>query len=144
MRDIIRQWGKIIGNHFGRKDAIRTVIRSPIADTGEAGAMSGTTSSDNSTPPERKAWYIVEQITKRNVLPNASPDAIATIYHTCQICDHIYPVGIKVWKIRSCNYVGAPCPRCKNFQTIDMNELLGNPFEIVSAPLPRAVSAKTY
>lgn len=143
MRDIIRQWGRVIGSHFGKKEVIRSVISSPIADIGESGALSRSAAPENYTPPVRKAWYIVEQITKRNVLPNASPDAIVTVHNTCQICDHVYPVGIKVWKLRSCNYVGAPCPRCKVFQTIDLNGLQGSHFEIVSGPLPGVVSART-
>jgi hypothetical protein len=146
MRDIIRQWGKLIGSYlsFRRREVIQSVIESPIADTGESGAVASKPVS-NTLPSEdrpndapdthaevKKAWYIVEQIPRHDVLPHADPDDIVTIEHTCLTCPTHFPVGVKVWKIRSCNYVGTACPSCKQFQTLDMNEVRQRQFVLTT------------
>jgi len=69
------------------------------------------------------AWYSIGMKTFGNLTLSAADDEDVTVEKSCEICDHPYAVKIKAWKIRSCDCVAAPCPKCSVFQIVDLDRL---------------------
>lgn len=133
MKDIVRQWGRMISSRF-RKEAAKSVIGSPVAYTGEAGALNAR-ESDVCVATRLPTYFSVDQA-RHEVLLAADDDELIAVDHRCMMCNFPYRVNVKAWKIRSCNYIAAPCPKCHTFQTLDMAEVRKMNFRVVTQPVP--------
>jgi hypothetical protein len=69
------------------------------------------------------AWYSIGMKSFRNLTLSAADNEEVEVRRSCDICDHLYSVKIKAWKIRSCDVAAAPCPKCLTFQIVDLDVL---------------------
>jgi hypothetical protein len=69
------------------------------------------------------AWYSIGMKSFRGLTLSAADDEDVTVEKSCDVCDHLYAIKIKAWKIRSCDCAAAPCPKCSAFQIVDLDVL---------------------
>lgn len=120
MKNIIRQWAKLIPIPQNPQ-SIRAV---PNTQGTVAIPEIINHEQDNYVPVvgSKCLWYNIET-SRYDVKLTVNDDDLITINRQCEVCNHPYPVKIKAWKIRSCNYAAAPCPKCNVFQTVDLAAL---------------------
>lgn len=69
------------------------------------------------------AWYSIGMKSFRNLTLSADDNDDVEVRKSCEVCDHLYAIKIKAWKIRSCDVAAAPCPKCSTFQIVDLDVL---------------------
>jgi hypothetical protein len=68
-------------------------------------------------------WYSIGMKSFRNLTLSAADNDDVTVEKSCEVCDHLYAIKVKAWKIRSCDMAAAPCPKCSTFQIVDLDVL---------------------
>ncbi len=118
----LKEWADVImkARTSGAREKKATVIK--VAETlVQAGKKEAIRPVLERAYSAGSAWYTIGVKTFNDLRVSAADYDDVTVERICEFCDHLYPVKIKIWKIRSCDCAAAPCPKCAAFQVVDLD-----------------------